>query len=243
MPNAPHPQLDLAGTIRPGLDILANEIVIALKKRSRFPTNPSVYKPGLVSTDTDMPLLHHVLGSIEHCHAELGRYTFAAQEAFTTVADVAPVINRQPPDSPLHPMSSGVGEHIIEFYLGWIEQACNQGDDTDTFGETATSDVVALMAIMERVNLGKSVAEAKFLEQPNAYIDTNGDRDGLLALLVKKDREAQVMQLAANLADRYDLPAEHAISVFSFMIDTTIDIEIDYLRMRISSTAESARGK
>jgi chorismate mutase len=138
-------------------------------------------------------------------------------------------------------MSSGVGKNIIAFYRQWIEQACKEGDDANTYGETATSDVVALMAIMERVNLGKSVAEAKFLDQPQAYIDTRGDREALLALLVKKDREAQVIELAANLAERYDLPAKHAVSVFNFMIDTTIDIEIDYLRMRISSAATTTQ--
>ena len=78
MPNLPHPHLDLAGKIRPGLDILANEIVIALKKRSRFPTNEPVYKPGLILTRPSVSLLEHVLNNIETCHAELGRYTFAA---------------------------------------------------------------------------------------------------------------------------------------------------------------------
>ena len=43
-----HPDLDLQGTIRPGLDILANEIVIGLKKRSRFKANAAVYRKGLV---------------------------------------------------------------------------------------------------------------------------------------------------------------------------------------------------
>jgi len=81
MPNASHPHLDLAGKIRPGLDILANEIIIALKKRSRFPTNEAVYNPGLVLSQPTLSLLECVLNNIESCHASLGRYTFAAQEA------------------------------------------------------------------------------------------------------------------------------------------------------------------
>ena len=237
MPDLPHPHLDLAGTIRPGLDILANEIVIALKKRSRFLTNGPVYKSGLVASDPGISLLNHVLGRVESCHAELGRYTFAAQDAFTPVQHIAPIINRPPPESPLHTMKSDAGDQIIAFYQRWIRKSCKAGEDADTYGETATSDVVALLAIMERVNLGKPVAEAKFLEQPEAFIETSGERDGLLSLLVKKDREAQVLELAANLALRYDLPSEQVVSVFSFMISTTIDIEIDYLRMRIRSAA------
>lgn len=235
MPNLPHPHLDLAGRIRPGLDILANEIVIALKKRTRFPTNAAVYSPGLVLSQPEKSLLEIVLNDVESCHASLGRYTFAEQEAFTPIDDVQPIIQREPPDSPLHPMTSGVGKKIIGFYQQWLIQACNAGEDTDTFGETATSDVNALLAIMERVNLGKPVAEAKFREQPEAFVDTAGDKDALLDLLVKKDREVQVLELAVNLAQRYDLPEEHAVDVFNFMINTTIDIEIDYLRMRIKS--------
>lgn len=235
MTNLPHPHLDLAGTIRPGLDILANEIVIALKKRTRFSINEPVYKSGLVVSDPEVSLLDHVLGRIEHCHAELGRYTFAAQDAFTTVHHIAPVINRPAPESPLQPMKSGAGNQIIAFYKQWIETTCSRGDDPDTYGETVTSDVVALLAIMERVNLGKPVAEAKFLEQPKAFIDTAGDRDGLLSLLVKRDREAQVLKLADSLARRYELPSASVVDVFKFMISTTIDIEIDYLRMRMAS--------
>ena len=233
MSNASHPQLDLAGTIRPGLDILANEIVIALKKRTRFPVNAPVYEPGLVVSKPQVSLLDHVLGSVEHCHAELGRYTFAAQEAFTKVQHVVPVIDRNTPDSPLHPMESGVGETIITFYQQWIRKACASSVDADTFGETVTSDVTALLSIMERVNLGKPVAEAKYLEQPDAFHETRGDKDALLSLLVKKDREAQVMAIAESLAQRYELDVGLTVSAFDFMIRTTIDIEVDYLRMRI----------
>jgi len=235
MSNLTHPQLDLASKIRPGLDILANEIVIALKKRTRFPVNAPVYEAGLVLSSPTVSLLDHALNGIEKCHAELGRYTFAAQEAFTSASDIAPVIDRPVPQSPLHPMKSDVGERIVQFYQHWINKACDAGNDTDTYGETVTADVSALLAIMERVNLGKPVAEAKYLEQPDAFNNTEGDKDAMLSLLVKKDREAKVLELAANLAKRYDLPEVHAIDTFNFMIETTIDIEIDYLRMRIHS--------
>ncbi len=235
MSSALHPDLDLVGTIRPGLDILANEIVIALKKRTRFPHNDAIYVPGLVLSDSSAPLLQHVLGRIESCHAELGRYTFATQDSFTPVAQVASVVDRLPPESPLQKMQSGVGEQIVDFYRGWIHGACPEGSNSDTFGETVTSDVNALLSIMERVNLGKSVAEAKFQELTDEFMATGGDRDGLLTYIVRKDREEQVIELASRLAEHYEMPAEQIISVFKFMIKTTIDIEIDYLKKRIAN--------
>ena len=54
-------ELDLAGTIRPGLDILANEIVIALKKRTRFLHNAPVYANGLIAGNPDISLLQYCL--------------------------------------------------------------------------------------------------------------------------------------------------------------------------------------
>ena len=194
-----------------------------------------MYLPGLVVSKPQVSLLDHVLGTVEQCHAELGRYTFAAQEAFTPVQNVAPVIDRKAPDSPLYPMKSGVGKTIIDFYQQWLRDACAPQLDADTYGETVTSDVTALLSIMERVNLGKPVAEAKYLEQPEAFKETQGDRDALLSLLVKKDREAQVLAIAESLAQRYELDSKLTVAVFDFMIRTTIDIEIDYLRMRISA--------
>lgn len=241
MTSAPHPDLDLVGTIRPGLDILANEIVIALKKRTRFSCNDVIYVPGLVLPNPDISLLEHVLGRTESCHAELGRYTFATQDSFTPVATVASVIDRLTPESPLQKMQSGVGERIIDFYRSWIHDACPQGNNSNTYGETVTSDVNALLAIMERVNLGKSVAEAKFLELTDEFLGTSGDRDGLLSFIVRKDREVQVIEIARGLAEHYEMPPEQIIGVFKFMIATTVDIEVDYLQKRIAAYNNVAR--
>lgn len=230
-----HPDLDLQKTIRPGLDILANEIVIGLKKRTRFAVNQSVYEPGLVVGAPRLSLLEYELAKIEQCHAELGRYSFAAQDAFSDVSGVPTVIARQAPDNPLVEMASGVGERIISFYRDWISRACPPGENQNTYGETVTADVSALLAIIERVNLGKLVAESKFLEMPDAFIATGGDRDAMLEFIVRKDREHKVIELAESLAQHYDLTPEHSVEVFQFMITVTVDIEVDYLRLRISN--------
>lgn len=232
----PNKELDLQTTIRPGLDILANEIVIALKKRTRFVCNDAVYQPGLVQNHASTSLLQYELSACEKNHAELGRYTFAAQDAYTDVSGIEPIIKRTAPTSVLRVMPSGVGDRVMEFYADWVKAACKPGDDSNTYGETVTTDVLALLAIMERVNLGKAVAESKFLEMPDKFKATDGDRDAMLAYIVRSDREKQVLEIAAKLAENYDLPAEHVVSVFRFMIDVTVDIEVDYLRLRIAET-------
>ncbi len=229
-----HPDLNLNQSIRPGLDILANEIVIALKKRTRFPENPAIYRPGLVVPVPTMSLLEYELAKIEQVHAELGRYAFASQESFSDVSAIEPIIKRERRPSPIAPMRSGMGPRVIEFYRAWIEGACAKGEDESSYGETVTADVNALLCILERINLGKFVAESKMTEAPEAFKDTAGTREGILALIVKKDREGQVLKLATHLADHYNLPAEPVIKVFEWMIEATIEIEIDYVRMRLA---------
>ncbi len=229
-----HPDLDLQGTIRPGLDILANEIVIGLKKRQRYVSNPKIYQAGLVVPHPEQSLLIYELSRIEQCHAELGRYAFAAQDAYTDVSQVDSILDRKAPESPVRDMASGVGQRIIEFYKGWIEDYCDSSDSPETYGQTVTADVDVLLAIMERVNLGKQVAESKFVELTDDFIATGGDREGMLKLIVRKDREQKVIELSRNLANHYELTEAAAVDVFEFMIDVTVDIEVDYLRMRIN---------
>ena len=229
-----HQALDLDQSLRPGLDLLANEIVIALKKRTRFPRNPEIYRPGLVRTAPGATLLDYVLGGVERLHAELGRYTFASQESFTEVAGVEPVILRDPP-SPITRMSSGAEARVKAFYLAWVERACRAGSDSNTYGETVTADVEALLCILERVNLGKFVAESKFAELESEFRKADGDIEATKELLVRKGREAQVYELASRLASHYELDAELAHEVFAWMIETTIDIEVAYIRMRCAS--------
>ena len=228
-------ELDLARTIRPGLDILANEIVIALKKRTRFVSNPSIYTPGLVISQPSTSLLDYELHAAESNHAELGRYQYAVQEAFTDISRIESVIKRPEPTSAVKSISSGVGTRILDFYQSWISDSCIAGTDVSTYGETVTSDVNALLAIMERVNLGKSVAESKYQELTDAFIQTNGEREAMLDLIVRRDRMNDVIDLAEKLADHYDIQRDAVVQVFNFMMEVTIDIEVDYIRCRLQA--------
>ena len=143
------------------------------------------------------------------------------------------IMQRKPPDNPVEIMPSLAGNRIKAFYFDWLNGACEPGTNEGTFGETVTSDVATLLAIMERVNLGKLVAESKYQSMPEAFRETGGDREQMLQYIVRKDREAAVRNLAGELANTYGLQSAAVVSVFDFMIDTTVDIEVDYLRMRM----------
>lgn len=231
------PGLDLQSSIRPGLDILANEIIIALKKRSRLPHNEAIYRPGLVRGQPHTTLLDYELGRVEQVHAELGRFTYASQEAFTSVAGVQPIIERATPVSPIRRMASGAGPRVMAYYRDWLGRGCRAGSDADSYGETVSADVAALMCILQRVNLGKYVAEVKYSQAPQRFRATAGAREAIVDLIVVRDREAEVEALARRLAGHYDFDPEQAHQLFRWMIDLTVDIEVAYVRMRLDEDA------
>jgi chorismate mutase len=231
--------LDLQGRLRPGLDILAHEIIIALKKRTRFRQNLEVYSPGLVRHHPNTSLLDFELHRMEELHAELGRYTYAAQEPFSRIEEnVELIIERTAPEEPTRNYDLRMGKDIIAFYIAWLQEACDAGSDSDTFGETVTADVTALIYIGERINMGKSVAEFKYYQNPEKFHATRGDAEQLKALIVNEEREKDVLKLAWELGEHYYCNPQRTRDFFRAMIDTTVELEIRYLKKRIAEAQD-----
>jgi len=231
-------ELDLKQTIRPGLDILANEIVISLKKRSRFKQNLEIYLPGLVINLPDLSLLLYELARVEQQHAELGRYLYANQEAFTDVRGIEQVIRRKAPESPICNFPTNLGGDVIDYYIEWIRDACAPGTDSDTFGETVTADVNVLLNIFERINLGKYVAESKFKESPEAFRKSGGNPEVIKELVLHKEREDKVLEMVTRLADLYEFNRNQAQTIFRWIIDTTVKVETQYIQRRLNISPE-----
>lgn len=230
-------ELDLDGALRPGLDILGNEIIIALKKRSRFKQNLEIYRPGLVIGHPERSLLEYELRRVEEVHAELGRYRYASQEPFTDLGPVQPIIKRPPPRNPVRDIASRVGPRIMEYYLAWIKECLEPGSHSDTFGETVTADVAALQGISERVNLGKYVAEFKFQQNRRAFLESKDDAESLRRLVVNEEREENVLDVARQLAEHYGFDVEQARGIFQWKIQLTTDVEVQYLQERLKQEA------
>jgi chorismate mutase len=230
-----HIYLDLDESIRPGLDILANEIVISLKKRGRFKQNPEIYRPGLVLGEPARSLLDYELERVERLHAELGRYTYCYQEPFNDLSGVQLVIRRPDPEKPIRDFVAGTGSAIVAFYQEMIRRHREPGSDSSTFGEAVTADVEALLYISERINLGKLVAEYKFQQAPDAFVASAGDPGVIRKLIVNKEREAEVLDTAAQLARHYEFDEDQATEVFLWMIDRTVELEVNYIRHRLDA--------
>jgi chorismate mutase len=89
------------------------------------------------------------------------------------------------------------------------------------------------MSIFERITMGKYVAECKFREHEAKVRESRGDEATLRAMIVHPDREAAVIDRAKALADRYEFPSAQAEWFFRWMIDLTVELQIDYLRARL----------
>lgn len=234
-----HSALDLEGTIRPGLDILANEIVISLKKRVRFPQNLEIYKPGLVLGYPYQNLLEFELKRMERHHAELGRYVYATQDAFSDVSNVPLIIKRKTPKGPIRNYPTGNGKAIIDFYTNWIREACEPGTDSDIYGETVTADVETLILLRKRITLGKSVAEYKYKQHREALCAIADDADAIRALIIHEDREQRVLDKANQLACLYSFNPEQIKHIYDWIIKMTIQVEINYIQRRIRESSPS----
>jgi len=226
--------LDLKHSLRPGLDILANEIIISLKKRSRYKQNLPVYEPGLVKDHPNLSLLEYELARVEQLHAELGRFTYSDQEAFTNVNNIPLIILRDTPPSPIYNVPTKLGRKTIDFYTGWIRAFCTEGTDSDTFGETVTTDVVNLMNLLERITLGKFVAESKFQKNQEEYRGTKGEDEAIRKIVTDPAREQRVLQMAQHLAEHYEFDEKKARVVFEWLIKATVDVQIRYIQNRLS---------
>ena len=226
--------LDLQQTLRPGLDILANEIIISLKKRARYKQNLPIYEPGLVKDHPDLSLLEYELASVEGLHAELGRYNYSDQESYTDVSKVPLIILRDAPPSPIHNIPTGMGKNTIDFYIQWIKKACPEGTDSDRFGETVTTDAVNLLNLLERITLGKFVAESKFQKESEAFKKTNGEYEAIRNLITHHEREEEVLHMAAQLARHYEFSEKEALYVFEWLIHATVDVQVRYIRNRLN---------
>ena len=170
---------------------------------------------------------------MEAVHAELGRYTYSDQESYTDVTGIPLIIKRESPPSPIDNIPTGKAEAVISFYTGWIQSYCAPGTDSDTFGESVTSDVANLMNLLERITLGKFVAESKFQKEEDNFRKTGGDTDQIRTMITHPEREEQVLIMAGKLAEHYEFDVSEARKIFLWLIKTTVDVQVKYILHRM----------
>jgi len=231
------------------LEGLEETIIHHLIERAQYRLNETVYQPGRSGFSgfekeslLDIRLLYH-----ERMDAEFGRFCVPEERPFNAGLPGP----RREVNLPVYPLSLddfnavNLTRDIRQRYMAFLRDFVREGDDGQ-YGSVIEHDVFALQAIARRIHYGALfVAESKFREKPDQYraLAQAGDRDGLTALLTRREVEERVIgrvkekvsaaQAAANRRIRTLIDPE---AVLRFYRDTVIPLtkegEIRYLLAR-----------
>ena len=228
--------IDLVNDIRPKLDELAEEIIISLKRRSRFLLNEPVYRQEFKKTGKTW--FEYRLFKDQDTDSEFGRYVFDDQHPMLFSRDeLAEPAERKPSENEVVPVDIDMGDKIVAFYREILPQICQVGYNNDTYGETVLQDSLNIRTLYERVcGIGPYVAQSKIQDDPS-LLDIVDELE-LREKLVYPDREEFVMAKGVALAEKYGLPnPEVGRWIFRRIIDLTLDVEVAYINHVQEQTA------
>ena len=218
--------------LRIKLDQMTERIVSRLKDRSRFNLNKPIYATNGISIAgrKGISFLEFALEGLERYHATLGRYDYPDQHPLVSKHLPPTPVAREKPFSLISKVQIDVRREIVAFYVGLLPELCQPGEDARTFGETAYIDADLIELLNERINLGRYVAESKL--HVDYTVAGIREPDLLTKRLREYAREEQVIEKAKESARRYDLDPTVAEKLFSWIIQETLKVEIEYLRKR-----------
>lgn len=225
--------------LRIKLNQMGEKIVSRLKDRSRFKLNYIVYLPNGVPIQDrgDISFLGFALEGLEAYHASLGRYDYPDQyPVFTRNLSKSPV-KRKIPEERISTVDISLRDNLLGFYTKiLLPKLCENDDDPTTYGETVYIDADLLQQLHERINVGRYVAESKLATNPQIR-DLVGDVPALTSLLKDPQREQIVIDRAKDVAKSYQLDPDATGMTFRWIIDQTLQVEIDYLQKKFAVEA------
>ncbi len=219
--------------LRSRLTKLTSRIIFKLEDRSGFPLNPPVYQPGAIplSDGSNLSFLEYAIKGLEEYHGVLGRWESSDQHPLIISAKPTTIARPAVVGLPTLPnVDINVKDKLLPFYTGTVlPQLCDHKDNTDTYGETAYIDADALELLNERINLGRYVAASKVEQDPKIWSIVS-NTEALINVLRDSEREKVVISGALEIASRHGLDASLTVSLFRWVIDTTMDVEVAYLQ-------------
>ncbi|KAL8910500.1 MAG: hypothetical protein Q9171_004196 [Xanthocarpia ochracea] len=250
--------LDLEN-IRFQLIRLEDTITFHLIERVQFPLNPTIYKPGGVKIPrSNLSLFDWMLREQESLQSLVRRYQSPDEYPFFPDALQTPIL--QPLHYPqiLHPNDVDVNNILKEKYIDVIlPSACrhfgkeDRGETEENYGSAATCDVVLIQALSRRIHFGKFVAESKFRQQTDRFVELirTTDRNGIHAAITNAMVEKKLLERLKLKAKAYGTDpsighgAEGKIDVDAVVemyretvIPLTKLVEIEYLMQRLDGT-------
>lgn len=219
--------------LRSRLTKLTSRIIFRLEDRSSFPLNSPVYQPSavLLSDGSSPSFLESAIKGLEEYHGTLGRWEFHDQHPLIISAKPATIARSTVGGLPALPnIDINLKDKLLPFYTGTVlSQLCDHKDGPDTYGETVYLDADVLELLNERINLGRYVAASKVEQDPKIWSIVS-NTEALINVLRDSEREKVVISGALEIASRHGLDASLTASLFRWVIDTTMDVEVAYLQ-------------
>ncbi|MBW0572506.1 hypothetical protein O181_112221 [Austropuccinia psidii MF-1] len=260
-----HDPLNLQ-VIRQTLMRLEDTIIFLLIERAQFAYNPIIYEDSskffqlnnIEKDQKDLSFLDWILKQTEITHAKARRYEAPDEYPFTSSQQLPPSL--LPPLHPpvyLHSNNINFNPIIKNFYINHIVPILTQRSDKLTddgqYGSSATRDVEILQAVSRRIHYGKFVAESKFRDHPNWFIDHIKSRNSveLERLITKPQIEAALVRRLENKALTYGqeitedglsagpetnqkINAKVVVQMYKdWVIPLTRQVEVEYLLNRL----------
>jgi len=218
--------------IRVKLDQLTEVTISALKDRSRFKANDSIYIADAVTIKnrSGISFLEFALERLEVYHASLGRFNYPDQHPLFKRRLAKSPVNRVVPESGVADFGIGIKEELINFYRSIPSQLCEAGEDPTTYGQAASKDAEIVELMNERITgVGLFVAQSK--AQNNPKLPKISQNTQLLRESLRdSSREDLVILKARNTAAKYELSPNLIESVFRWLIEKTVDVEVAYIQ-------------
>ena len=183
---------------------LEDTITFHLIERVQFPLNATIYAPGGVQIpNSTLSLFDWMLCGQERFQSLVRRYESPDEYAFFPDALQKPIL--QPLNYPkiLHPNDVDVNQEIKRKYIDVIlPRVCTQfgredrGEKEENYGSAATCDVACLQALSRRIHFGKFVAESKFRQETERFVQLikAKDRSGIDAAITNPQVEKKVLE-------------------------------------------------
>ncbi|KQK15895.1 chorismate mutase 3, chloroplastic [Brachypodium distachyon] len=235
-------------TISDTLERLDDSIVLRLRGRALHCFNNEAYDlqcyPIIHSNGQYLfkgSLFQYLFFEDEKLHAEIARYKFSSYETPFLPSLLMEPITRIPWSlQGLHPAAESININervLIRYFYEFLPMLVNEGSDGQPVS-SSQCDVKILQALSNRIHYGKSVAESKFLEEPEKYTSAirEQDNDNLMETLTNPDAEEEVITRVKNKAMVYrqEVDPELVGELYDkLVIPMTKEVQVQYLLRRL----------
>ncbi|KAH8696396.1 chorismate mutase [Talaromyces proteolyticus] len=248
--------LDLAN-IRAQLIRLEDTITFHLIERVQFPLNQTIYVPGGVRIPgSDLSLMDYLLREQERLQSRVRRYDSPDEHPFFPDALEEPILEPLEYPEILYANNVNLNHTIKQRYIEEIlPSACpndrvDRGASQENYGSSATCDVNVLQALSRRIHFGKFVAESKFQENPEKFVQLikTKDKKGIDEAITNMKVELKILERIKMKAETYGsdpalaeyrnkVDADAVVSLYkNTIIPLTKVVEVEYLMQRLKGT-------